>query len=291
MRVTQTYMMQQAETATSNAQSKVATASAEVTSGLRVTQPSDDLVAWEEAQRAGIREEESTQRGTAITLGLDKLQTADSALNDINSTLTTALSLANQMANGTLNATQRAAAAQQVQTLHDAVLASANTLGSDGKPIFGGSQAGTPFSSSDVYSGDSVQQTIEVSEGHSQAIGVSGAVLTASSGVNVLGTLTSLSAALASNNLAGINQSITDLTTAQQQVSSAQSDVGAQESALNAANDARSAFETQLTTMQTNAVGADTVTAASALAQAQTGYTAATDVAQLISQLADKNIS
>jgi flagellar capping protein FliD len=116
-------------------------------------------------------------------------------------------------------------------------------------------------------------------------------VLTAASGVNMLGTLTALSAALASNNMTGINQSITDLTTAQQQVSSAQADVGSQETALNSANDARSDFETQLTKLQTDAVGADTVTAASALAQAQTGFTAATDVAQLISQMADKNIS
>ncbi|HWE28151.1 MAG TPA: hypothetical protein VHB97_09125 [Polyangia bacterium] len=291
MRVTQTYMMERAAAATSNAQSQVATASDEVTSGLRVTQPSDDLVGWEEAQRASIRSSESSQRGTAITLGLDKLQSADSALGDINTTLTTAISLANQMANGTLNATQRASAAQQVQTLHDQVLASANTLGSDGKPVFSGSQSGTPFSSSDVYSGDSVAQTIEVSEGHSQTVGVSGAVLTSANGVNVLGTLTALATALASNDTAGISQSITDLTTAQQQVSSAQADIGSQESALNAANDARSAFETQLTTLQTNAVGADTVTAASALAQAQTGYTAATDVAQLISQMADKNIT
>ena len=129
MRVTQSYMMERAAAATTNAQSKVATASDEVTSGLRVTQPSDDLVGWEEAQRAGIRQDESTSRGTAISLGLDKLQSADSALSNINSTLTTAISLANQMANGTLNATQRSAAAQQVQTLHDQVLAAANKIG------------------------------------------------------------------------------------------------------------------------------------------------------------------
>jgi flagellar hook-associated protein 3 FlgL len=291
VRVTQSYMMEQAAVATSSAQSKVATASAEVTSGVRVNVPSDDLVGWEQGQRAGIRAAESTQRGTAITLATGKLQSTDGALSSISDALTTARSLANEMANGTLNAPQRQAAAVQVQALHDSVLASMNSLGSDGKPLFAGSQTGTPFSSSDVYSGDGVTQSVEISEGHSQSVGVSGTVFTASAGVDILGTLTGLVGALNSNSAAGIQTSIANLTTATTQIASAQGDVGSQEAALTAADSARSTFETNLAKVQSDSVGADTVTAASTLAQAQNGLNAAETVAQLIQQLAQKTIS
>ena len=291
MRVTQSYMLEMASTAASNAQSKVATASAEVTSGVRVNVPSDDLAGWEEGERASIRQSESTARGSALTLATSKMQASDSALTTISTALTTATSLANEMANGTLNASERQAAANQVQALHDTVLAAANTVGPDGKPVFSGSQTTTPFSSTNAFSGDSVEQTVEVSEGKSMTVGVSGSVLTAASGVDVLGTLSNLVTALNGNNVAGVQTSLADLQTATSQVQSAQAAVGSQESALNDASDARSSFELQLQTLQSSSVGDDTTTAATALAQAQNGLAASETVEQVLQELAQKNIS
>lgn len=292
MRVTMSHIMEMASEATSQSESQVAKASAQVTSGVAVNVPSDNLVDWEAGQRAQIRDTESTSRGSAITLAQGKMQASDSALTAITTALTTAKQLASEMANGTLDTAQRGAAANEAQALHDTILAAANAVGPDGTPVFSGSQKTTPFSANDTYNGDNTTQSLQVAEGQTIQLGVSGSVLTsANGGVDVLGTLTNLVNALTNNDDAGIQQAMIDLQKATTQVATAQGAVGAQEQALNSAQLARSSFETNLQGIVSKTLAADTVTAATALAQAQNGYNACTTVESVVQQLASKNIS
>jgi flagellar hook-associated protein 3 FlgL len=285
MRITESRMIELASLATSQAQQRVADASAQVSSGQRVQQPSDDPAAWAQAERLGVRSAESTQRGSAIASARGSLSATDGALATIASALAQAQALATQMANGTIDASQRGVAAVQVQSLRDTIVAAANALDGNGGYLLAGSQGGSPPFSSAGYSGDGVQRQIEIAEGQSALVTISGLALTSSWGVDIIGTLNTLAGQLGANNAGGVSALLSTLEQANAQVSQARSTIGNQMSTLDAADQARQAFEQQLAQQRSTAVDADAVGAASSLAQAKNALDSAQTVAQLIVQL------
>jgi flagellar hook-associated protein 3 FlgL len=285
MRVTESRMMQLASQHMSQAQSRVAETADAVASGIRVNKPSDDPTAWAAAERAKARETSSAARGTAIGRAKSQLQASDGALGSIQSAIARARELANQMANGTLDANQRSAAAVEVQALRDTVLSSANSVDGDGLHLFSGSAGTTtPFTLA-AYNGDGANRQLQINEMLSVRVRLNGLVLTGASGVDIIGVLDTLSTDLSANNVAGVQTGLTDLATATTQVSNARGTVGAELSTLNSADDARQAFEEQLSKDQAANIGADPVQAASALAQAKNALEATQTVAQLITSL------
>jgi len=101
-----------------------------------------------------------------IGVGQTWLSTSDSALGDINTAVSNSHSVAVEMSNDTFDAAAREAAAQEVQSLLDQVLASGNTQ-LEGNYIFSGYRTRTkPFESTSVgvvYRGDSgaINHTID----------------------------------------------------------------------------------------------------------------------------------
>lgn len=289
MRVTEGRMLELAADAMSKATDAAAQAQGVMSSGLRVALPSDDLAGWSEGQRTQVRSLESHARGTAIGRATDDLQTTDGALSSVASALSQARQLAVQMANGVQTAPNRAAAAAQINTLRDTIVAAGNTQDSNGTYVLAGSQgqsATAPFSAAG-YSGDAITRSMSVSETQTSSISVAGSVLTAASGVDIIGTLNALSAALASNNVAGIQASLASLQTATSQVAGARSSVGTAVSTLEAANGARSQFELHLATTHQRDVEADAITAASNLAATKNALESASAVAQQVVSLTD----
>ena len=110
----------------------------ELSSGLRVKSISDDPVAVGQASLLGtaISQDDSFVQTATSTQSL--MQVADSALGDVVTQLTTALSLAVAGNSGTENASDLAALSQQLSGVRDQVVSLANTS-YQGRYLFAGS--------------------------------------------------------------------------------------------------------------------------------------------------------
>jgi flagellin-like hook-associated protein FlgL len=174
---------------------------------------------------------------------------------------------------------QPAAVAGAVAGIRAEVLAAANTRGPDGTYVLSGSQSAVPFTAAGAYVGDSVSQQIETGEGLRTTVSVTGTVLTAANGVDVLGVLDGLTAALQSNAVPGVQQAIGDLNTAIGQVSQARGAAGQDMTALDSAETARQGLEQRLAEIHSRTVETDPIAGAAALQRAQQ----ALDVAKTVS--------
>jgi flagellin len=120
-----------------------------------------------------------TQSATNASEGVGLLQVADGALSQVNSLLTSAVTLATEASNGTLNSTQDAAANQEYQS----ILSEINNIGStttyNSQQVFTGS-------TENVYTGDSSQtgssiDTLTFSGLTSASVGTTGGTIGQSS--------------------------------------------------------------------------------------------------------------
>jgi flagellar hook-associated protein 3 FlgL len=283
MRVTERRMMEVAATALSRQREKAAAAGEQLTTGVRVARPSQDLAGWTEGARARARQTMSEARGDAIGLSQDRLDETDRALEGIGGIVSRARELAVQLENGTYGADERASAVAEVSELRAAALALARGMGPDGEYLLAGGAGTTePFDASGAYVGDSTRREVEVGEGTRLIANLPGSVLTASAGVDVLATLDGLASALGTNDVAGIGAALDGLGTAIGQVAGARSEVGARMSALDLADEARGDLELSLAEIHQRAVESDPVAAASQLAQTQQAFEASRTVAEQI---------
>jgi len=280
MRVTEFGMMQRATEALQKAQGATADAADALDSGIRVSRASQDPVAWSDAARAMLRESVAVGHQGAIDRADARVGAVDQALASVFGVLSQARELAVQMGNDTYTAVDRAAAATQVGTLSAGAIAAANGKDIDGEYVLAGSKGtAAPFDAVGVYSGDAQARTIEIGEQSSLTLSVTGTELTAAAGVDVFQTLSTLKAALASNNAGAIRGSLTALGTAIDQLASARSRVGGQMSALQGAASARADLSLNLARIKDTAIAADPVGAASTLQRNQTAFSAAQAVA------------
>jgi flagellar hook-associated protein 3 len=118
----------------------LAAALKQVSTGLRVNQPSDDPAAYSKyvtslASSANV--DQYTQNVTALT---SQLQTADSAFGSLVTSLNTAVSLGYEGGTGTTSTTDRQGIANQVEGVLNNVVAQANTS-YQGVYVFGGSDS------------------------------------------------------------------------------------------------------------------------------------------------------
>jgi flagellar hook-associated protein 3 FlgL len=279
MRITENRMIDMASGHISKLRERVARTGEQLSSGHRVSLPSDDPTAWAGARRAEAAQTLNASRGEAVASSQHRLGLVDSALDQIGSALERGRELAVMAANGSMSAEDRALIAAEVNGLWHAVRASANVRSTDGEFLLAGSQTGQPpFDAAGVYQGDNLTRTIETRDGFQQEVSLSGAVLTAASGVDVLAELTALETALNGNDLDGIRATIDTLAAAHQQVSLARGQGGAQSAALIDAELVQVELDHSLEALRSRLIGADPIAAASELAQ----HSNALEVAQLV---------
>jgi flagellar hook-associated protein 3 FlgL len=256
------------------------TAMNQLSSGKRVSAPSDDPLAFAadvQSLAASANVDRYTRNADAV---ITQAQMADSALSSVVTSLTRAVSLGTEGGDGTLTTDQRAVLAQQVQGLLANVLTQAN-LTSNGTALFAGTASTTtPFvadttaASGYAYQGNSDSNQAQVGDGLAVTVNIPGDSIFTSSSGNVLGSLQGMVTALQS----GSTSDIADATAA---VSSAISHVGQVRvlygntvNQLNAENDYLSQETISLTSQQQSLVSMDTATAATNLTQAQTAENA-----------------
>ena len=130
------YQMQQSQQA-------LATATEQVSTGLRVNQLSDDPAASANMVRSLAYSANVDQYTSNVSSVIPQMQTADSAISSIVTSLNTAVTLGTEGANGTNSTQDKQEIATQVQSILSNVIAQANTS-FQGVYVFGGSDSTTP---------------------------------------------------------------------------------------------------------------------------------------------------
>ena len=262
-------------------QSTLNTALLQVSTGKSVTVPSDNPAASADMVQNTIETGQVDEYTQNVTGVLSRVQTADSALSSVVSSLTQAVSLGTEGANGTNSAANQQALAQQVRGILSSVVSQAN-LSYEGSYVFGGTANTTlpytadPTSASGyAYNGNNGVNSVAVGDQLNVQVNLPGSQIFSNSSNDVLGSLSSLVSALQSGNSANIQTATSAVSSALSYVSQQRVFYGNTESQLNSQETYLQQETVSLSTQQTNLVGVDMATAATTLSQAETANSAA----------------
>ncbi|GAB7524267.1 flagellar hook-associated protein FlgL [Paraburkholderia sp. 2C] len=162
-----------------NQQSLLAELEQQASTQIRVATPADDPLGAAQAVQLSATGSVLAQFASNQSTATGLLQTEDSALSSVSSTLQSVLTQLNGLGSGTINDSNRQAAAKALQGLRDQLMSIANTTDGTGNFIFSGFQGGTaPFSNASnggvVYNGDQGTRTLQISNTTSVATTDSG---------------------------------------------------------------------------------------------------------------------
>jgi flagellar hook-associated protein 3 FlgL len=262
-------------------QASLNTATEEVATGLKVNEPSDDPAAAADMVQNTIETGLNDQYTQNVSGVLSTLQTADSALSSVVTSLTQAISLGTEGANGTTSTANRQALAEQVQGLLTSVVSQAN-LSYQGAYVFGGTDTTTaPYTADSTsptgytYNGNSDTNSVAIGDQLNIQVNLPGSQLFSNSTTNVLGSLSGLVTALQSGDETSIATATSAVTTALNYVGQQRVFYGNAESQLNSQESSLKQDTVSLSTQANNLVGIDTATAAENLSQAEADNSAA----------------
>jgi flagellar hook-associated protein 3 FlgL len=258
----------------------------ELASGSRVNSLSDDPVATGQnvLLSAQIGSDDSFSQTASTTQSM--LQVSDSALSTVVSQLTSAISLATEANNGTLNAGDLESISNQLAGIRDEVLSMANTTYL-GRYVFSGSQGGTaPYTldtttspAAATYKGDSDVEYLQTPSGQKIQLNLPGNQIFSAAGTDVLGTLNQLVADYASGTPSATAAADTEaLGTALGHVTQQRVLIDNSMSRLTAAENYTQSEGTQLTSAQTTLLQADVGQVATQLSTAETQQAALSQV-------------
>jgi flagellar hook-associated protein 3 FlgL len=261
-------------------QSTLNTALQEVSTGKSVSVPSDNPAASAQMVQNSLETANVDQYTKNISNVLANVQQAGSALSSVVTSLTQAVSLGTQGANGTNTSTSLAALAQQVQGILSTVVSDANTS-VGGTYLFGGTASSTaPYAADSsstsgyTYSGTNDSNSVEVGDNFSVQVNLPGSQIFSNSSSNVLSALSSLVSALKSGDSSQISSATSAISSAITYVGAAQGFYSNAESQLNNQETYLQQDTVTLTTQQNNLVGVDEAQAATELSQAETDNSA-----------------
>lgn len=247
----------------------------ELSSGLGVTSLSSDPAAVGQSAllSAAISRDDSYVQ--ASTSAQSRLQVTDSALGEVVSQLTSALSVAVGGANGTTNAASRLVIGNQLSSIRDQVLSLANTSYL-GQYVFGGSKGSTqPFSqnaattpATTTYNGDTALQYTTTPTGQKIQTNLPGSVVFTAAGAGVLGALNQIASDFANGASSEVLQSDTSLlSTALHEVMGQRSVLDNSLTQLQTTSTYTQTNATQLEAAQTALVSVNTASVATQLSQ------------------------
>ena len=151
MRVTQSMIARSALADVNRARLRLARTQEQAASGLRINRPSDDPVGTSAAMllEAGIDATEQLRRN--VSQARARLSAGESALAGATDLLLRAKELALQGSNGTQDAASRLILSAEIEDLHEALLAEANTRSSGGYVFAGFASDTVPFVASGPF--------------------------------------------------------------------------------------------------------------------------------------------
>ncbi len=279
MRITQAMMFNDAILNENNVSTRLATLSNQASSGLLVSEPSDNPAAY-----ASIQQQDATigvvqARSSAAQIAAGNLNLAESTLDAASNLVVQAQSIAVEAANGTQDASSRANSASQVSSIFQQLLALANTKGTDGYLFSGTATNTSPFDPTGTFQGNGGVTRVAIADGVLATSNASGAdAFTAAGGTDVFATIQSLQTALTNNDVAGIETATSALDSANTQLIAARINAGTDAGQLSSVATAMSTALTQMQTTLAGVADVDAPTTLSSLQATQTAYEAAIDV-------------
>jgi flagellar hook-associated protein 3 FlgL len=262
-------------------QSAVNTALQEVSTGKSVSVPSDNPAASASMVQNTIETSDVDQYTQNTSSVLSMVQTADSTLSSVVSSLTKAVSLGTEGANGTMSAADQQSIATEVQGILSSVVSMANTT-YQGSYLFGGTAstqapytADSSSASGYTYNGNNGVNSVVVGDDLTVQANIPGSQIFSNSSNDVLGSLSSLVRALQSGNTSSIQSATNAVNSSLNYVSQQRVTYGNVETQLNSQETYLQQETVTLTSQENSLVGVDTAKAATALAQAQTANSAA----------------
>jgi flagellar hook-associated protein 3 FlgL len=277
-----------------NTRKSEATALQQVSSGLRVSVPSDDPAAA--AANIGVQDQLTANDvfENNITSVTASMQTSETALESAVSLVNQAISYGTEGASSTTSSTQQKVLAQQVQDLQSQLVSLANTT-YQGTYLFAGTDSLTkPFvttaDSSDssyapvvTYKGNSDSNSVEISSGEEVQTSLPGDQLFANSSNNVFTALKGLSDALQSGG--DVTTALTNVENAYQYLNAQSTFYGNTLKQVSSTETFLSTDKVQLSTEQNNLISINTDEAVTNLSQAETARQAALSATAQIGQL------
>jgi flagellar hook-associated protein 3 FlgL len=262
-------------------QTAVNTTLQEVATGKSVNVPSDNPAASADMVQNTIETANVDQYTQNVSTTLSMVQTADSSLGSVVTSLTQAISLGTEGANGTNNTANMQAIATQVQGILQGVVSQANTS-YQGTYLFGGTEtSSTPYTANSssptgyTYNGNNDTNSVAVGDDMNVQVNLPGSQIFSNSSSDVIGSLSSLVSALQSGNSSQIQTATTAVSTALNYVAQQRVFYGNAESQLNSQETSLQQETVSLTSQQTSLVDVDEAQAATELSQAETANNAA----------------
>jgi flagellar hook-associated protein 3 FlgL len=264
----------------------------EMSSGLRVASLSDDPV----AASTNVALSSSMARIDSFVQSSNReqslLQVTDSALGEVVSQVTAALSLGVKATNGSLSSANLAAIGKQLSDLRDSVVSLANTS-YQGTYVFAGSQGNTkPFTLDSTtipatasYAGDTVTQKIETPDGQKVQTNVPGSDIFMAGGADLLGALNKLVADVNAASTGGLGPDTAALTASLATVSTLRGTIGSSLNRLMTTTGYAQTQSTMLQARQSDLLSADPAAVASQLKTAEVQHQALLSIESALSQV------
>lgn len=270
----------------------------ESSSGLKLTAPSDDPLAYSQAMNITQELSEVETFNDNINFATSWIQTTDTALSDMLEQLQNAKTTAISAVNVASDSVTSTANAETIQQILEQVLSLANTQ-YDGRYLFGGTadltstQAFTMDSSGNVtYNGDDGSLVVRTGNGstNKMTVNITGNDLmtyTASDGTttDILTTLYNLKQAITAGDTDAIQTYEDDLDLAMDQLSSLESSVGAKLNRLDSQASTLSNLKSSKTSTLSDLQDADYTEVLTQLTQKQTAYSATLEVISTLAGL------
>jgi flagellar hook-associated protein 3 FlgL len=261
----------------------------EASSGESVNNLSDNPLAAGQLVISNAQIADVDQFSYSVSSVQGSLNTADSALNSVVTSLTQAVSVGTEAAGGTLSTSELQALGQQVDQIQQQVIGLANTT-YQGNYVFSGTAVNTqPYSATGVYSGNANVNSVEVGEGQAASMGLAGSTIfgapaAAGQPDQTFQYLSQLSSDIKANNQSAIATDIANVQSSLNNVITQRSSYGDTLQQLNADSTNLSQEKITLQQYQTSLVGANEAQVATDLSQSQTTLQAAIEAAGQISQ-------
>jgi flagellar hook-associated protein 3 FlgL len=251
----------------------------QVTTGIRINQPSDDPAGMVIALSAKSSIARMQQYATNITDGLGQLAQSTSSLSSISDSMTQARALVLQAVNGVPTPATLKAISSQMQGLRANVLASMNSNYA-GRPVFAGDGTSTQaYAANGTYTGNASAPTRTAAAGTSVTVGLTGPTAFGTGTSSVLGALDQIIAHLNSGTAADVETlrgpDLTNLTTADNTVQAASATTGTAYQQLQGLQTQNQGVSLALTTRLTSVQNVDMAQALTDLKTAESSYQAA----------------
>ncbi|CAM3209567.1 flagellar hook-associated protein FlgL [Sporolactobacillus spathodeae] len=291
MRVTQSMMANSLLQHISDGYSKLADYQNQLSTGKKITKPSDDPVVATMgiAYRTDVSHVEQYQKN--VTTAQKWMDSADSALSDVNDVLQRVRELTVEASNGTYTSDQRAAAQAEVNQLTQQLVTIGNTQ-VGGQYIFSGSDSANPLltSTSGTVTANTTalsnpDVSLDVNDGIKMSINVPpDAVFTANGSNGLFDDLASLQTTLTTGSSSDISAYLSKIDTHLDAVSSAQADLGAKENRMTMISNRLSDMKTTATKVMSDNEDADYAETIVNLNQQQNVYNASLSVGARVIQ-------